>query len=226
MRFRWLPILVVVQPLSISARGWSQEQNSDSSRGLARRDERDNIGAGPLRPLPRSDLSLEAPLLQTTTNHAVSFGMVRRVATINVFFNALRPDPTIIWQARLPRIMWEVCIAVAAAAADGGSPPLLLLLSLMTLPTALVDIFIWAPGFALFSEFETCKGGGFFSREPRVCEVDYARGLGRLLVVAQCVVTGVLYLLASVVSFTAFVDDRETVRAKKNAAALAGVLQK
>jgi len=122
--------------------------------------------------------------------------------------------------------MWEVCIAAVAAAADGGPPPLRLLLSLMTLPTALVDIFVWAPGFALFSEFETCTGGGFLSREPRVCGVDYARGLGRLFVVAQCVLTGVFYLLASVVALTAFVDDRDTAWAKKNAVALAGVLHR
>ena len=122
--------------------------------------------------------------------------------------------------------MWEVCIAAVAIAADGGSPPLLLLLCLMTLPTALIDIFIWAPGFALFSQFETCKGGGLFSRQPRVCEAAYARGIGRLFVVAQSVLTGVFYLLTSVVALTAFADHRDTVSAKKNANALAGVLHK
>ena len=90
-RLRWL-LLAVVQPPSISARGargWSQNQSSDE---LARRGERDNIGSG----RPRSDLSLEP--LQAK---AVSFGTVRRVAILNVFVNALRPDPTIIWQVSL-----------------------------------------------------------------------------------------------------------------------------
>ena len=85
----WL-LLIVVQP-RISARVWPQHQNSEISRGLARRDERDNIGTG----RPRSDISIVE-----TTDRAVSFESVRCVAIVNVFLNALRPDPAIIWQVR------------------------------------------------------------------------------------------------------------------------------
>ena len=59
----------------------------------------------------------------------------------------------------------------------------------MTVPTALMDIFVWAPGFALFAEFETCTGGGLLSRRPRMCTVDYAKGVGRLFVSADGVPT-------------------------------------
>jgi len=37
----------------------------------------------------------------------------------------------------------------------------------MVLLTALIDIFVWAPSFAMFAKFETCTGGGFISRQPR-----------------------------------------------------------
>jgi hypothetical protein len=54
----------------------------------------------------------------------------------------------------------------------------------MMIPTALIDIFVWAPSFALFARFETCTGGGFMSGRPRACTSDYVKGIGRLFVSA------------------------------------------
>jgi hypothetical protein len=87
-------------------------------------------------------------------------------------------------QARMPRVLWEICIATVATSANASNPSVCLLLCLMMIPTALIDIFVWAPSFALFARFETCTGGGFMSGRPRVCNSDYVKGLGRLFVSA------------------------------------------
>jgi hypothetical protein len=52
----------------------------------------------------------------------------------------------------------------------------------MTISTAFIDIFVWAPMFAFLATFEACSGGGIFSRQPRVCTSDYMKGIGRLFV--------------------------------------------
>lgn len=85
-------------------------------------------------------------------------------------------------QARLPHVLWEICIAIVATSANASNPSLCLLLCLMMIPTALIDIFVWAPSFALFARFETYTGGGFMSGRPRVCTPDYVKGTGRLFV--------------------------------------------
>ena len=90
----------------------------------------------------------------------------------------------------------------------------------MVLPTALIDIFIWSPSFAMFAKFETCTGGGFISRQPRVCTSDYIKGIGRLLVSIQSLLTGVVYLFASVVSWITFIESRDSSIARKNARAM------
>jgi len=91
----------------------------------------------------------------------------------------------------------------------------------MMIPTALVDIFVWAPAFAAFATFETCTGGGIMSRQPRVCVSDYVKGVGRLFVSVQSLLTGVLYLFAAVVSWTVFAESRDSSVARKNAQAMA-----
>ena len=82
---------------------------------------------------------------------------------------------------------------------------------------ALIDIFVWAPSFAMFAKFETCTGGGIISRQPRVCSSDYIKGIGRLLVSIQSLLTGVVYLFASVVSWITFIESRDSSIARKNA---------
>ena len=85
----------------------------------------------------------------------------------------------------------------------------------MVLPTALIDIFV-----AMFAKFEKCTGGGIISRQPRVCTSDYIEGMGRLLVSVQSLLTGVVYLFASVVSWITFIESRDSSIASKNARAM------
>mmetsp|Transcript_9808 Transcript_9808/g.17696 ORF Transcript_9808/g.17696 Transcript_9808/m.17696 type:complete len:196 (+) Transcript_9808:183-770(+) len=118
----------------------------------------------------------------TSTTTEVSFLPVVYISIFNSVVNILRPDPAIIWQARLPRVLWEICIAFVAKSANCKQPSVYLLLCLMMVPTALVDIFIWAPSFAMFADFETCTGGSFLSLQPKICVSDYAKGIGRLFV--------------------------------------------
>jgi len=162
----------------------------------------------------------------TNTDHK----FVSMVALANAFFNALRPDPDIAWQARVPRVLWELSIALIASLSSshvGGKypsrrpdPTLHLLLSILTGSTALVDAFVWAPVFAIAADFQTCTGGGLFSTRPRVCRADYVKGIGRLLVSIQCVLTAVIYLATAVSAWGDFSDLRDWRAAERNAIAL------
>mmetsp|Transcript_15424 Transcript_15424/g.28021 ORF Transcript_15424/g.28021 Transcript_15424/m.28021 type:complete len:181 (-) Transcript_15424:56-598(-) len=118
-----------------------------------------------------------------TLTKEVSFLPVVYVSIINSVINTIRPDRAIIWQARVPRALWEICIVFVAKSANNTfNPSVCLLLCLMTIPTALMDIFIWAPSFVMLANFETCTGGGILSRQPKVCTSDYVKGVGRLFV--------------------------------------------
>ena len=136
-----------------------------------------------------------------------------------------------------------------AKSAKSTQPSVCLLLCLMTFPTALVDIFLWAPSFAFFAKFETCTGGGLLSRQPKVCTSDYWKGIGRLFVSApislmlhicicrllnsycirlpqvtvQSLLTGVFYLFTAVVSWMIFTESRDSIIARKNALAMAEI---
>lgn len=155
-----------------------------------------------------------------------SFLPVVYLSIINSLINVLRPDRAIIWQARVPRALWEICIAIVATSANNTSnQSVCLLLCLMMVPTAFMDIFLWAPSFAMFANFETCTGGGIFSRLPKECNTDYVKGIGRLFVTVQSLVTGVVYLLAAVMSWTVFAESRDTSIARKNAIAMAETMQ-
>jgi len=161
---------------------------------------------------------------ENTTHRDVTFLPVIYVSTFNLVVNILRPDPAIVWQARVPRALWEICIAVIATRAKSSNPIFCLVLALMTISTALIDIFIWAPGFAMFASFETCTGGGIFSRQPKICKTDYVKGAGRLFTSVQSLLTGLFYLVTSVVSWSVFVDARDSKIAIKNADAMAKVM--
>jgi hypothetical protein len=82
---------------------------------------------------------------------------------------------------RMPRICWEACIRIVAQSAK-KEPSNMFLLSLMLGTTALLDIFLWGPIFGAFTSFETCLGGGWFTRQPRVCSTDYTKGIGGMVV--------------------------------------------
>lgn len=137
------------------------------------------------------------------------------VASLNAVLFALRPDPTISWQLRIPRVLWEIAIAVIAkSTARQLSPGLCLLLAIMTGTTALTDVFVWAPIYSNMADFETCYGGWFTGEEYR-CYKDYTKGFSRLLVVFQSLVGGLIYLftaIAAFTSYTAFRDEQKVLR--------------
>ncbi|KAL7540858.1 hypothetical protein ACHAXR_010427 [Thalassiosira sp. AJA248-18] len=167
--------------------------------------------------------SLSHHVQKQNPTQEISFLPVVYVSIFNSVINIIRPDSAIIWQARVPRFLWELCIAVIAKAATTSDPSLCLLLCLMTIPTALMDIFVWAPGFAMFADFETCTGGGILSRKPKVCTADWLKGAGRLFVSVQSLLTGVFYLFTAVLSWMVFIESRDTSIAKKNAAAMVDI---
>lgn len=138
-----------------------------------------------------------------------------RLALANLLFNLLRPDNWLPLAVRLPRAMWEIAIAMTCFAynsnttASSGSAVVLLLVSIMTLSTALVDMFVAAPIAALFVQWETCTGGllllSLWQRTPpRRCYADRVKGFGRLLVTLQCAATGIVYLQTAIVAWDAY----------------------
>jgi len=124
------------------------------------------------------------------------------VSSLNIIINLFRPDDTVHLSMRLPRVFWEACIWSVAILSQGGPSFFLLLLSVMCYPTALLDIFVWGPVFGFTTEFETCTGG-WFSR-PRICHMDYTKGISRLLGMVQSVVGGSFYLLTAVICWTEY----------------------
>jgi len=77
-----------------------------------------------------------------------------------------------------------VTATTASASSTSRAPSMIyLLLALMLGSTALIDIFWWAPFFAILSgiDGQDCSGG-FFSGRPYVCTPNHAKGYGRLLV--------------------------------------------
>jgi hypothetical protein len=127
-------------------------------------------------------------------------------------------------QNRIPRLMWESLIFFTATSIKAlpDSPLSYLLLSLMLGCTALIDIFFWAPIFGFATSFDNhdCSGGWFTGR-PYVCTpnpaMDYIKGYGRLIVILQCLYTGVFYLKCSIDSWGEFIDQRDQIKAERQA---------
>jgi hypothetical protein len=128
------------------------------------------------------------------------------VASANILLNTLRPDPDISLQMRFPRVLWELSIAIVAkSAASIKTPPYYILLCIMLISTSLVDIFVWAPLFAFTANFETCSGW----LKKTTCYTDYVKGIGRLIVVAQCLMGGLVYLLTGITAWDSYVTHRD-----------------
>ena len=142
-----------------------------------------------------------------------SFNAVVFVAAANLVINTIRPDPNISWQMKVPRILWEITIMVLAKVATSTAlPAIYILLACVLGSTAMVDLFVWAPLFASFAHFESCEGGFF---RPQVCRSDFTKGLGRMLVVVQCIATGLFYLMSAITamgSFTSIRDEQKVER--------------
>lgn len=167
-----------------------------------------------------SDLMLYVDESSATLSDGTSVERIRRpsfmtnqlllamfTSIINVLINSLRPDDSIPWFVRVPRILWEFCVAVicmTASSSPSTTSSVLFLLSGMLFSTAVTDIFFWAPLFAMFVEFETCTGGGLFGLfrgKPRVCYEDVTKGYGRVLVSIQAVLSGLIYMYTAIVTW-------------------------
>lgn len=141
------------------------------------------------------------------TSVPTSFNSVVLVAAANLVINIFRPDPFVSWHMKVPRILWEIAIMVVAmSATDTALPAMYILLAIVLASTAMVDLFFWAPLYATFSSFESCEGG-FFSK--RVCRSDYTKGISRMVVVFQCVGTGLFYLLSAITAMGSFTAARD-----------------
>ena len=141
------------------------------------------------------------------------------IAAANLIINVLRPDPTISIQMRVPRLIWEMTIMVLAKTATITTvPAVYLLLAFILGSTAVVDLFVWAPLFATFASFETCEGIGFF--QPRKCRSDYTKGVGRMLVVVQCISTGLFYLMSAISAMGSFTTIREEQKVQRQVRAM------
>jgi hypothetical protein len=191
-------IPTAVHPISISSRGGAQRPKNRAV---------DAISSAHLNDKPPPGNSYLETSVQT------SFASVVVVAAANLCLNILRPDPFVSWQMKVPRILWEIAImAVAMTATDTALPAMYVLLAVVLGSTAMVDLFFWAPLYATFSQFESCRGGIF---TKRVCRSDYTKGIGRLVVVFQCVGTGFFYLMSAITamgSFTALRDAQKIER--------------
>lgn len=120
------------------------------------------------------------------------------VAFLNLVLFALRPDPDVYWPARVPRIVWEFVVWLnlrRAARVDQLPPTFYIWLVFLTASTGFVDLFIWAPLYGAFVNFQTCEGGWL---QPKVCKMDPLKGYSRLLVSVQSVVGGLVYLHTAV----------------------------
>lgn len=143
------------------------------------------------------------------TAERTSYVSVVCVAAANLCLNLLRSDPSIPWQMKVPRVLWEIAIMILAMTATDTAtalPAIYILLAFVLASTAVVDIFVWAPLFASFANFETCQGG-IFSR--RVCRSDYTKGIGRLVVVVQCLGSGLFYLMSAISAMGSYTGIRD-----------------
>ena len=126
--------------------------------------------------------------LYLESHERTSFAAVTLVAAANLLLNIIRPDPSITLQMKIPRIIWEGAIMILATIATNTTMPAVYLLLACVLGwTAMVDLFVWTPIFAFFSHFQ------------------YAR----LLVVIQCIVSGLFYLLSAITAMGSFTTIRE-----------------
>merc|ERR1712232_1455427 len=136
------------------------------------------------------------------------FGAIIFVSAANMLINTVRFDADIPFAWRFPRFMWELSIMTIATLANTSRSPILsLLLAIMLGPTAFFDIFVWAPIFAFFANFETCTGGWF--GQARNCYTDNWKGYGRLIVSFQSLYGGLFYLATAIIAFNEFMKDRD-----------------
>ena len=152
---------------------------------------------------------------EAVTSVFPKFRGARWIALANVLLFALRPDPDVYWPARVPRVLWELILFLNLQSAPGAKSTsstsiYYLWLTFLTGTTGLVDLFVWAPLYGAFVNFQTCEGGWL---QPKVCHMDPIKGYSRLLVAVQSVVGGMVYLHAAITAWhTLHVNRRERDR--------------
>ena len=155
--------------------------------------------AGNTTPPPSKAAAAATPMTSKKDVAAPKFHGAAFMAFCNILLFALRPDPDVTWPARVPRIVWELVVwwnLRRASWQRGGSDVLLsspfyFWLAFLTGSTGFVDLFIWAPLYGAFVNFQTCEGGWL---QPKACRLDPWKGYGRLAVAVQSVLGGMVYL--------------------------------
>jgi hypothetical protein len=223
---RWALYVVIIVPTI----GGSYASSREQTRILTNRS-----AAAPVQPTKGEDLfgqnpASAMPLVAEKLNHFSTspsstpiLKSVMVVSAAHILINSLRPDAFITLEMSLPRILWEMCIGITASLAL-EMPLFLLVLSLMTLSTAMMDIFVWGPVLAFFTSWQTCEGGGWFSRQPPVCVTDYIRGSSRLFASIQSTMGGFFYLVVAVLCWKEFWEHQEQRRIQRQAAAMQQIL--
>ena len=167
--------------------------------------------------LPSNEPPVEG-LSATATSKSVlpKFQGVSWMALANVLLFALRPDPEVNWPARVPRVLWEVILwfNLRRGTVEHLPTTYYAWLTFLTGSTGLVDLFLWAPLYGAFVQFQTCEGGWL---EPKRCRMDPIKGYSRLMVVVQCVLGGMVYLNTAIQALHAIQVRRAEYREKQDA---------
>lgn len=136
----------------------------------------------------------------------------------NILLFCLRPDPDVPWPTRVPRVLWEVIVwcnlrrAGGTQHADNLPTTYFAWLAVLTGSTGLVDLFVWAPLYGAFVNFQTCQGGWM---EPKRCRMDPLKGYSRLLVAVQSVLGGMVYLHSAIRALHAIQVRRTVYRERR-----------
>lgn len=150
---------------------------------------------------------------QVTTRFVPKFRGAAWMSFFNILLFTFRPDPDVSWPSRVPRIVWEVALYWnLCRASHNDTSPFYLWLSFLTGSTGLVDLFIWAPVYGAFVNFQSCEGGWL---QPKTCRLDPLKGYSRLAVAVQSIIGGLVYLHAALQAMHAIYDKRAAALEKK-----------
>jgi hypothetical protein len=146
---------------------------------------------------------------QSIIAHAVpQFRLTSTVAVINVIVNSLRIDSSIPWPLRLPRLLWEVAIALLAhKCAVHHSPVFCISLAFVTFSTAIIDLFMWTPLFAALASFQPCTTKRWWFEDARTCSTIELRG--HVVAMIQCMATGFVYLITAITAYAILRAQRD-----------------
>lgn len=100
--------------------------------------------------------------------------------------------------------------ATLTSSAQSTAPAMYVLLAFMLGTTALVDIFVWAPLFAIWAgvDNQDCTGG-FFTGRPYMCRPNRTKGWGRLAVTMQSLFGGIFYLSSAISAWGEYTNQRD-----------------